>query len=97
MSVRPLQPSDIPSLSAAVAELPLMQRYQRTADGIAQSFLGALSRGESILVFDDGVHVQGFAWFLPTGTFALGGYLRLIAVAPGNNRKGIGAALLAAY
>jgi len=39
----------------------------------------------------------GLAWFLPSGTLALGGYLRLLAVLGPFQGRGIGAQLLAAY
>jgi ribosomal protein S18 acetylase RimI-like enzyme len=97
MNIRPLQRNDILALSTTVSALPLMQRYKQTAETIAQNFEGALTRGESLLVFDEGDGAQGFAWFLPSGTFALSGYLRLIAVVPGAHRQGIGVRLLRAY
>lgn len=97
MSVRPLQSADIRPLSAALALLPLMQRYNRPASAIAESLEGALTRGDGLLVFDDSGGAQGLSWFLFSGTFALGGYLRLMAVSPHTHRKGIGSALLSAY
>lgn len=97
MSVRPLQPIDIRPLSEALALLPLMQRYSRPAGAIAESLDCALTRGDGLLVFDDGNGAQGLSWFLLSGTFALGGYLRLMAVSPYAHRKGIGSALLVAY
>ena len=38
--------------------------------------------------------IRGMAWFLRSGTFALGGYLRLIALAPGHEGQGVGGLLL---
>jgi ribosomal protein S18 acetylase RimI-like enzyme len=46
-----------------------------------------------VLLAGDGAP-RGFAWYLPSGTFAAGGYLRLIALAPGGERHGLGGALL---
>jgi ribosomal protein S18 acetylase RimI-like enzyme len=97
MSVRPLQPTDIRPLSTALALLPLMQRYNRPASAIAESLESALTRGDGLLVFDDGEGAQGLSWFLFSGTLGLGGYLRLMAVSPYAHRKGIGSALLSAY
>ena len=97
MSVRPLQPIDIRPLSEALALLPLMQRYNRSAHVIAESLESAHARGDSLLVFDDGSGAQGLSWFLFSGTLGLGGYLRLMAVSPSAHRKGIGAELLTAY
>jgi len=39
----------------------------------------------------------GLAWFLTSGTLALGGYLRLLAVLSSFQGRGLGSALLAAY
>lgn len=41
--------------------------------------------------------LAGLAWFLTSGTLALGGYLRLLAVLGPFQRRGVGADLLAAY
>jgi len=97
MSVRPLRPTDIRPLSETLALLPLMQRYNRPASAIVKSLGDALARGDGLLVFDDGNGAQGLSWFLFSGTFGLGGYLRLMAVSPYAHRKGVGSALLAAY
>ncbi|MBM4259382.1 MAG: GNAT family N-acetyltransferase [Deltaproteobacteria bacterium] len=97
MSARSLQPADIRPLSEALALLPLMQRYNRPANAIAESLESALARGDGLLVFDDGNGAQGLSWFLFSGTFGLGGYLRLMAVSPYAHRKGIGSELLIAY
>ena len=97
MSVRPLLSTDISPLSQALALLPLMQRYNRPASAIAESLESALVRGDGLLVFDDGNGAQGLSWFLFSGTFGLGGYLRLMAVSPYAHRQGIGSILLTAY
>jgi GNAT superfamily N-acetyltransferase len=39
----------------------------------------------------------GLAWFTRHGTLGLGGYLRLMAVLPGAQARGVGAALLGAF
>ena len=97
MSVRPLQLTDIRPLSTTLALLPLMQRYNRPASAIAESLESALARGDGLLVFDNGDGALGLSWFLFSGTFGLGGYLRLMAVSPHTHGKGIGSALLTAY
>jgi len=97
MSVRPLAADDVPALAPALARLPLMARYGRSAERIAKDLEVALARGEGLLAWDEGGAARGLAWFLPQGTFALGGYLKLIAVAEGAQSAGAGAALLAAF
>jgi GNAT superfamily N-acetyltransferase len=96
VDVRPLEASEIPALARALAAVPLMVRYARTPEALAGALAAAHARGERLLVADDGA-IRGLAWFLTQGTLALGGYLRLIAMLPGAEGKGAGAALLAAF
>jgi GNAT superfamily N-acetyltransferase len=94
MNVRPARADELPALAAAVAPQPLLARYGVTAAGLARDLDAALARAEPILVADDDGTPAGFAWFLHQGTFASGGYLRLIALVPGREGHGAGAALL---
>ncbi|HEX9049475.1 MAG TPA: GNAT family N-acetyltransferase [Anaeromyxobacter sp.] len=96
MNVRPLAAAEIPALARALADVPLMVRYARTPGALEAALGAAHARGERLLVAEDGT-VRGLAWFLTHGTLALGGYLRLIAMLPGAEGKGAGAALLAAF
>jgi GNAT superfamily N-acetyltransferase len=95
--VRPLSAEDVPALAAALAPLPLMARYGRTEAALARDLAAALARGEGLLAWEAGGAPRGLAWFLRGGTFGLGAYLRLIALAEGAQGGGAGAALLAAY
>ncbi len=97
MNVRPLVPEEIPALAAALAPLPLLVRYGRDAAALARSLEAAHRRAEGLLVAEDAGALRGLAWFLPAGTLALGGYLRLLAVAPGGEGRGTGAVLLRAF
>ena len=97
MTVRPLAPGDVPPLAAALSRLPLLQRYGRDAARLESDLRRALARGDGLLVEESDGGVRGLAWYLPAGTFGLGGYLRLIAVAPGSTGAGVGAALLSAF
>lgn len=97
MEVRPLAPAEIPALARALAGVPLMVRYGRAPAALEAALSAALARGERLLVADEGGEVRGLAWFLTSGTLALGGYLRLIAMLPGAEGRGAGAALLAAF
>jgi ribosomal protein S18 acetylase RimI-like enzyme len=98
MTIRPLDPAELPALARALAEVPLMVRYRREAAALERALAAAHARGEGLLVAaEDGGAILGLAWFLREGTLALGGYLRLIAVLPGAEGKGTGAALLAAF
>lgn len=97
MPIRPLAREEIPALARDLAALPLMVRYGRDAARLAPSLEGAHARGEGLLVSEEDGRLAGLAWFLPAGTLALGGYLKLIAVAPGGEGKGTGLALLRAF
>src|SRR4051794_25193059 len=92
--IRDARGEELPDVARAVAGQPLMARYGNTAEALARSFAGALERGEDFLVAEDERGPCGMAWFLRAGTFALGGYLRLIVAWPGREGSGIGAALL---
>lgn len=95
--IRPLAPTDVPALATGLAGLPLLVRYGRSAAALEASLSAALARGERLLVAEEDGAVAGLAWFLPTGTLALGGYLRLLAVLGPYQRLGVGTDLLAAY
>ncbi len=95
--IRPLVEADLPALARGLAGLDLMRRYGRDAAALERALRGALDRGEGLLVAEEGGAIQGLAWFLRSGTLALGGYLRLIAVLDAAQGRGAGAALLAAF
>jgi GNAT superfamily N-acetyltransferase len=97
MSIRTLVASDVAPLSAGLARLPLLIRYGRDAQRLAADLKAALSRGDGLLVEEEAGSPRGLAWFLASGTFGLGGYLRLIAVVPEATASGVGSALLAAF
>jgi GNAT superfamily N-acetyltransferase len=95
--IRPLAPADLSPLARGLAGLPLLTRYGRTAAELERALASALRRGEQLRVAEEDGAPSGLAWFLPSGTLALGGYLRLIAVVGAAQRRGAGAALLAAF
>jgi GNAT superfamily N-acetyltransferase len=93
-TIRDATEGDLDGLAEALCRQPLLVRYGATAAATARSLRAALTRGDGLLVAErDGV-AFGLAWFVPGGTFALGGYLRLLGLAPGHERQGAGAALL---
>lgn len=95
--IRRVAPADLVALATGLAELPLMRRYGRSAAQLEATLSAALARGEGLLLLEEGGAPAGLAWFLPSGTLALGGYLRLLAVLEPFQGRGVGAALLAAY
>ena len=94
MLVRDAQAGEIDALVAAVGPQPLLQRYEVDLARMALGLHDAQQAGQLLVVEEQG-RALGFAWFLPTGTFGQGGYLRLIALVPGHEGRGLGAALLA--
>lgn len=97
MSVRPLRRDDLPALCADLARLPLLERYGRDAARLRADLEAALGRGDGLLVEEAQGRPRGLAWFLRSGTLGMGGYLRLIAVAPEATGGGSGARLLRAF
>jgi ribosomal protein S18 acetylase RimI-like enzyme len=92
--VRDARSEDVRELAPELAALPLLTRYGTSAERLAADLDAALGRGEGLIVVEEAGRTAGLAWFLPTGTFALGGYLRLIALRAGTEGQGLGAALL---
>ena len=92
MEIRTLAEGDVAPLAAGLAALPLMERYGRSAQRIAEDLRAARARGDGLLVAVGPEGPLGLAWFLPSGTLALGGYLKLIAVLGGAQGSGAGAA-----
>lgn len=95
--IRPLQRKDLAALCPGLAELPLLRRYGRSAAKLQGTLEAALARGEGLLVCEERGELLGLAWYLTTGTLALGGYLRLLAVIGPAQGHGVGAKLLEAY
>jgi GNAT superfamily N-acetyltransferase len=98
--VRPLAEGDVDALAGELGKLPLLSLYGRGPGARAGDLRAALARGDGLLVFEPEPGAgapTGLAWFLPNGTFGLGAYLRLLAVAGGKQGKGAGSALLAAF
>ena len=95
--VRDARPGELQLIAESVARQPLMVRYGTTAEALLRSLGAAVERGDGLLVIEDGDRgpgAAGVAWFLASGTFALGGYLRLISLFPGHEGRGLGALLL---
>jgi ribosomal protein S18 acetylase RimI-like enzyme len=74
-----------------------MARYGRGEAALAADLAAALARGDRLLLAVDGDVPLGLCWFLDRGTLAMGGYLKLLAVLPGAQGRGVGAMLLAAF
>lgn len=94
VEVRDATREDLAGLVAAVWDLPLLRRYGTTEQGLRRSLHGALEQREGLVVVTCEGAPVGLAWFLEQGAFALGGYLRLIALRPGYAGRRLGGLLL---
>jgi len=97
MELRPAVTADVPALAAGLARLPLLVRYGRDATRLARDLEAALGRGDGLILAAEAGRPAGLVWFQRTGTLGLGGYLRLMAVFPEAQARGVGAALLGAF
>jgi ribosomal protein S18 acetylase RimI-like enzyme len=92
--IRPARSDELAALAAAVAPQELLVRYEIGAARLAELLGEAIARGEPVIVAEQSGELRGFAWYLRTGTFGAGGYLRLIALVPGQEGRGVGGTLL---
>ena len=95
MEVRPAVAADLAPLAAGLAGLDLMKRYGRGEAKLAADLSQAVAAGDGLLLAVEAGRPVGMAWFLRQGTLGLGGYLKLMAVLPGAQSRGLGAGLLA--
>lgn len=93
-TLRPLTHADIEDLAEWLYQIPLYQRYEFKPPVLISSLMNALSEGDWLQVFSKETETLAFAWCQEHGTFGHSPYLRLIAVRPGYQRKGIGHLLL---
>jgi ribosomal protein S18 acetylase RimI-like enzyme len=92
--IRLLADRDIPGIASWVAETPLWQRYQVTAESFANRLRDGLASGATIYVAEHHHIVAGFLWLVERGVFNRSGYIQLIGVKPDVRNAGIGRALM---
>jgi GNAT superfamily N-acetyltransferase len=97
LEIRPATASDLAPLAAGLAQLDLMRRYGRDQAGLAADLAQAHACGDGLLLSEEGGRLTGLAWFLRHGSLGMGGYLKLMAVLPGQQARGVGARLLMAF
>ncbi|MBK8482757.1 MAG: GNAT family N-acetyltransferase [Proteobacteria bacterium] len=98
MSVRPLRTADLTACAAIVAQTSVFAAYGLSAEAVARQLGEALddARSAVLVAVAPADTPLAVAWFVERGAFDRSGYLRLIAVAPGRTRGGLGRALVAA-
>jgi GNAT superfamily N-acetyltransferase len=97
VEIRPATAADLAPLAAGLARLDLMRRYGREEARLAADLSQAHARGDGLLLSVDDGRPTGLAWFLRQGTLGMGGYLKLMAVLPGAQSRGVGTQLLLAF
>lgn len=90
----PLDPAGIPAFAALVDGHPMFQEYGLRPARLATQLAGALERGDAVLTATLGNDPAGLVWFMESGTFSTGGYIRLIVVSPRHTGAGIGGLLM---
>jgi ribosomal protein S18 acetylase RimI-like enzyme len=94
LTIRSLLSTDIPSIARWVAETPLWQRYNVTAEVFAKRLRDGLETGATIYVAEQSSVVVGFLWLVERGAFNRSGYVQLIGVRPDVRSGGVGRALM---
>lgn len=95
LELRPLRLTDCEAAGAIVGDNPLWRdHYHYTSDKAARDLLYAASHGDYVLGAFDRQTLAGFVWIVPKAGFGRSPYLRLIAVAPSAQSRGVGAELL---
>jgi len=80
-----------------MAGSPLLRRYGTTRDAAFRALArGIRSRDRVIVAASPDGRLVGLAWILPSRILTGAAYLRLLLVAEGRQRTGVGAVLLAA-
>jgi ribosomal protein S18 acetylase RimI-like enzyme len=97
MTIRPMEPADIPAVVDWMLATPLWQRYRLTEAGTRAGFERALADGDLLLVADvddPAGRACGLAWCLRRGMFGRSAYLRILGVRDEFGGRGLGAVLL---
>jgi ribosomal protein S18 acetylase RimI-like enzyme len=99
LHVSQMTTQDVPVCAHIIGLIPLFEQYGLTPQAANEFLDNALqTEGNDLLVAtqqsDENNIVIGFAWFVPKGSFARSGYLRLIAIHPDAHRSGAGKALM---
>jgi GNAT superfamily N-acetyltransferase len=97
VEIRQAVAADLAPLAAGLARLELMRRYGREEARLAADLSQAHSRGDGLLLSLEDGRPTGLAWYLPQGTLGMGGYLKLMAVLPGAQSRGVGTRLLGTF
>jgi GNAT superfamily N-acetyltransferase len=91
------RPTDLPTLAHLLAESPLLRRYGTTASAARRALVRGRRSGDHLLVARAaGAPPVGLAWVIGSRILTGAAYLRLLLVAEGRRRGGLGARLLAA-
>lgn len=94
ITIRPMTPSDVPSIAHWVAATPLWQRYKVTESSFAERLNAGLADNATIYVAGRDGQAIAFVWLVERGAFARSAYVQLIGVRQDARSGGIGRALM---
>jgi len=99
VTVAPLGAQALGEAAQALGRGALLGRYGLSQEGLLRLLQGAHQRGEGLLgAYGEGQGpMLGLAWYLPRGALGTAAYLRLLLVAEGAQRRGVGGQLVAAF
>ena len=95
--IRPARPEDLAALAQLMADSTLLGRYRTTRAGAHRALVRGRRDGDRLLVARQaGAGPIGLAWVIVSRILTGAAYLRLLLVADGRQRRGLGGRLLAA-
>ncbi len=95
VTLRPLRPDECEAAGALIGTNELWRRYAYSPERAAADLARAIAAGDLVLgAFAE--HLLGLAWVMPAAGFGRSPYLKLLAVAPSEHSRGVGARLLEA-
>jgi GNAT superfamily N-acetyltransferase len=94
MRITPARATHLPELAALIGASPLLARYGVTRASARASLAEGLRARDLLLLGVERGEIVGVAWVVLTRALDRAAYLRLLLVADGWQRRGVGAALL---
>ena len=94
MRITPARTTQVPEIANLMAASPLLGRYGITRTSARASLGEGIRAGDLLLLGVERGEIVGVAWVVLTRALDRAAYLRLLLVAEGSQRRGVGSALL---